>query len=89
MSASSADKQRFSAIVRSKFEETVLACVHKGHKMALGRPSLNLILAGELMRLGAAFAIRMGASEDGVANMARGCYNEAQSLARTLPVDFL
>jgi hypothetical protein len=51
--------------------------------MALGRPSLNLIVAGELIRLGSAFAISLGADEDGVANLARGCYNEAQALVRT------
>ncbi len=32
--------------------------------MALGWPSLNLIVAGELIRLSSAFAIRLGASGD-------------------------
>ena len=85
MSASPADKQEFREIAKSKFEEAAHACVHKGHEMALGGPSLNLILAGELIKLGAAFAIRLGANEDGVANLARGCFNEARALARTLP----
>lgn len=87
MSASATDKQKFREIARSQFEETAQVCVHKGHEMALGRPSLNLILAGELIRLGSAFAIKLGANEDGVANLARGCYLEAQALARTPPAD--
>jgi hypothetical protein len=85
MSASSTDKQQFREITRSQFEETLQDCVHNGHEMALGRPSLNLILAGELIRLGAAFAIKLGANEDGVANLARGCYNEALALVRARP----
>jgi hypothetical protein len=87
MSASFADRQKFRAIARSKFEEALQACVHNGHEMALGQPSLNLILAGELIRLGAAFAIKLGANEDGVASLARGCYNEAQALVRARPSD--
>jgi len=69
-------------LVRPRFEETTQACVRKGHDLSLGQPSLNLIVAGELIRLGAAFAIRLGADEDGVASLARGCYSEAQALAR-------
>jgi hypothetical protein len=89
MPASSADKQKFREIARSKFEEAAQACFHQGHEMALGRPSLNLILAGELIRLGAAFAISLGANEDGVANLARGCYNEAHALVRGAPIRFV
>jgi hypothetical protein len=85
MSASLADKQAFREIARSKFEETAQACVHEGHEMSLGQPSLNLILAGELIRLSAAFAIRLGANEDGVASLARGCYSEAQALVKANP----
>ena len=55
------------------------------HAMSLGQTSTNLILAGELIRLGAAFAIRLGADEDGVASLARGCYAEAQDLVRAAP----
>jgi hypothetical protein len=46
---------------------------------------LNLILASELIKLGSAFAIRLGANEDGVAHLARSCYNEAQALVRADP----
>lgn len=79
------DKQRFRNIARSKFEDATRACVAKALAMSLGRPSINLILAGELIRLGAAFAIRLGANEDGVASMARGCYADAQDLMRAPP----
>jgi hypothetical protein len=85
MPASSTDKQRFRSIARSKFEEAAIACVDKAHAMSLGQTSTNLILAGELIRLGAAFAIRLGANEDGVASLARGCYAEAQDLVRAAP----
>jgi hypothetical protein len=84
MSASS-DKEKFRQLVRSKVAETTEACVRKGIEMALGRASLNLIVAGELIKLGSAFAIRLGADEDGVAHLARGCYNEAVALARVPP----
>lgn len=76
------EKQTFRRLVRSRFEETTQACIRKGHDLSLGQPSLNLIVAGELFRSGAAFAIRLGADEDGVANLARGCYGEAQALVR-------
>jgi hypothetical protein len=85
MSASSIDKQNFRKLVRSNVAETTEACVRKGVEMALGRPSLNLIVAGELIRLGSAFAIKLGADEDGVARLARGCYNEARALVRMQP----
>lgn len=85
MAASSTDKQRFRKIARSKFEDVTKACVHKAHAMSLGQASMNLILAGELIRLGAAFAIRLGANEDGVASLARGCYAEAEDLVRAPP----
>jgi hypothetical protein len=85
MAASSTDRQRFREIARSKFEDATQACVAKAHAMSLGQPSINLILAGELIRLGAAFAIRLGANEDGVASLARGCYAEAQALVRSPP----
>jgi hypothetical protein len=85
MAASSTDKQHFRSVARSKFEDAALACVDKAHSMSLGQPSINLILAGELIRLGAAFAIRLGANEDGVASLARGCYNEAKDLVRAAP----
>ena len=85
MSASSTDKEKFRKLVRSKVAETTQVCVRKGVEMAIGRPSLNLIVAGELIRLGSAFAIRLGADEDGVARLARGCYNEAQALVRAQP----
>jgi hypothetical protein len=86
MPVSSTDKEKFREFARSKFEEAAQACVYKGHEMALGRPSLDLILAGELIRLGEAFAIRLGANEDAVANLARGCYNEARALVRAHPL---
>ena len=82
MSTSSPDKQKFRQVVRSKFTETTEVCVRKGVEMAIGQASLNLIVAGELIKLGSAFAIRMGADEDGVARLARGCYDEAVTLAR-------
>jgi len=85
MSAPSTDKERFRKLVRSKVTETTQDCVRKGVEMAIGRPSLNLIVAGELMRLGSAFAIRLGADEDGVASLARGCYDEARKLVRAQP----
>jgi hypothetical protein len=85
MAGSSTDKQRFRNIARSKFEDATQACVPKANAMSLGQPSINLILAGELIRLGAAFAIKLGANEDGVASMARGCYAEAQDLLRAAP----
>jgi len=85
MSASASDKQKFRELVRSKIAVTTQFCVRKGAAMALGPPSLNLIVASELIKLGSAFAIRLGADEDGVARLARGCYNEAVALARALP----
>ena len=85
MSTSLTDKQKFREIVRSGVTGATQACVRKGHEMALGRPSLNLILASELIKLGSAFAIRLGANEDGVAHLARSCYNEAQALVRADP----
>ena len=85
MSTSSPDKEKFRQFVRSKVAETTEGCVRKGIEMALGRASLNLIVAGELIKLGSAFAIRLGADEDGVARLARGCYNEATALARVPP----
>ena len=89
MSTSSPDKEKFRQLVRSKVAETTQVCVRKGVEMALGRASLNLIVAGELIKLGSAFAIRLGADEDGVARLARGCYNEAVVLARALPTGSL
>jgi|GraSoiStandDraft_46_1057282.scaffolds.fasta_scaffold923154_1 hypothetical protein len=85
MSASSIEKENFRRLVRSKVVETTQVCVREGVELALGRPSLNLIVAGELIRLGAAFAIKLGADEDGVANIARGCYQDAQALVQTRP----
>jgi hypothetical protein len=85
MSASSIDKQNFRKLVRSKIVETTQVCVRKGVEMALGQPSLNLIVAGELIKLGSAFAIKLGADEDGIANLARGCYKDAQALVQTQP----
>ena len=89
MSTSSPDKEKFRQLVRSKFTETTEICMRKGVEMALGRASLNLSVAGELMKLGSAFAIRLGADEDGVARLARGCYNEAAALARAPPTGSL
>ena len=85
MPASLTDKQKLRQLVRTQIAKTTQACVRKGQKMALGQPSLNLIVASELIRLGSAFAIKLGADEDGVARLARGCYNEAQALARAPP----
>jgi hypothetical protein len=85
MSTSSPEKEKFRQLVRSKVAETTEVCVRKGVEMALGQASLNLIVAGELIKLGSAFAIRLGADEDGVARRARGCYNEAIALARAPP----
>ena len=89
MSTSSPDKEKFRQLVRSKVAETTQVCVRKGVEMALGRASLNLIVAGELIKLGSGFAIRLGADEDGVARLARGCYNDAIALARALPTGSL
>jgi hypothetical protein len=85
MSASSMEKENFRNLVRSKVIETTRVCVREGVELALSQPSLNLIVAGELIKLGSAFAIKLGASEDGVANIARGCYKEAQTLVQTPP----
>jgi len=85
MSASSPDKQQFRQLVQSRVAAATQVCVRKGIAMALGPPSLNLIVASELIKLGSAFAIRLGADEDGVARLARGCYDEAVALARALP----
>ena len=89
MSASSPDKEQFRQLVRSKVAKTTEVCVRKGVEMALGQASLNLIVAGELIKLGSAFAIRLGADEDGVARLARGCYDEAAALARAPPAGSL
>jgi hypothetical protein len=51
MSATLTDKQKFRKLVRSKVMETAKDCVRTGVEMALGRPSLNLIVAGELIKL--------------------------------------
>jgi hypothetical protein len=85
MSEPSPEKQKFRELVRSKVAETTQICARKGIEMALGKPSLNLIVASELIKFGSAFAIRLGADEDGVARLARGCYDEATALARTFP----
>ena len=85
MSASSVHKENFRNLVRSKVIEATRVCVREGVELAVGQPSLNLIVAGELIKLGSAFAIRLGASEDGVANIARGCYKDAQTLVKTPP----
>ena len=85
MSASSSDKREFREFVQSQIAKTTQICVSKGVELGLGRPSLNLIVAGELIRLGSAFAIRLGADEDDVASLARGCYNEARALVRARP----
>jgi hypothetical protein len=66
MSASLTNTQKFQQIVRSSIAEATKASVQKGREMALGRPSLNLVVASELIKLGSAFAIRLGANEDGV-----------------------
>jgi len=84
MSASSAEKQKFRRLVRSKVAETAQACARNGAKSSLAQSSLNLIVASELIKLGSAFAIRLGADEDGIAHLARGCYNEAVALSRAL-----
>jgi len=84
MPASSPDKQKFQQFVRSKVAETTQICVRKGVEMALGEPSLNLIVAGELIKRGSAFAIQLGADEDGIARLVRGCYDDAVSLARAM-----
>jgi hypothetical protein len=42
MSASLTDKQRCRQLIRTQ------ACLRKDHEMALGRPSVNLIVASEL-----------------------------------------
>jgi hypothetical protein len=89
MSTSSPDKERFRQLVRSKFTETTEVCARKGVEMAIVQASLNLIFAGELIKLGSALAIRLGADEDGVARLARGCYNEAVVLARAPRMDSL
>lgn len=83
------DRQRFRQLVKSEVAETTQACVRKGIEMAFGPPSLNLIVASELIKLGSAFAIRLGADEDGVARLARGCYNEAVTLARAFPASLI
>ncbi len=85
MSASSIEKQNFRRLVQSKFTETTRVCVREGVELALGQPALNLIVAGELIKLGSAFAIKLGANEDGVANIARGCYKDAAALVQTPP----
>src|SRR5690242_21111397 len=72
MSASSIEKQNFRRLVQSKFTETTRVCVREGVELALSQPALNLIVAGELIKLGSAFAIKLGANEDGVASLARG-----------------
>lgn len=89
MSASSPDKEQFRELVRSKVVETTEVCVRKGVKVALGQASLNLIVAGELIKLGSAFAIRLGADEDGIVRLARGCCSEAVVQARVPPTDSL
>jgi len=83
------DKEKFRQFVRSKVAETTEVCVRKWVEMALGQPSLNPIVAGELIKLDSAFAIRLGADEDGVACLARGCYNEAVALAQAAPTSSL
>jgi len=85
MSASSPDKQKFRQLVGEKVWETTQVCARKGLQMALGHPSLHLIVASELIKLGSAYAIKLGADEDGIARLARGCYNDAVTLARALP----
>ncbi len=87
MPVSSAERQKFRRLVRSKVAETAQACARKGAGMALAPSSLNLIVASELIKLGSAFAIRLGANEDGIAHLARGCYNEAVTLSRALSTD--
>ena len=82
MTASSTDKQNFRQLVRSKIAETAHTCVCKGIELTLGQPVLHLIVASELIKLGSAYAIKLGADEDGVARLARGCYVEAVALAR-------
>src|SRR6266516_2257253 len=54
----------FPNLVRPKLRKTTQVCVRKGVETALGWLSLNLIVAGELIRLSSAFAIRLGASGD-------------------------
>jgi len=83
MSDPTADKQKFREFVTSKIAEATQICTRKGIEMALAKPSLNLIVASELIKLGSAYAIRLGADEDGVARLARGCYNDSVALART------
>lgn len=85
MTASLTDKQKLRHLVRTTIAKTTQACVRRGHEMGLGQASLNLIVASELIKLGSAFAIRLGADEEGVARLARGCYSDAQGLARALP----
>jgi len=85
MPASSLDKQKLQRFVKSKVAETTQICVRKGVKMALSEPSLNLIVAGGLIKFGAALVIRLGADEDGTARLVRGCYDDALALARALP----
>jgi len=82
MSHSSTDREKFRRLIRSRVTRATQICVRQGAKTAIGGPSLNLIVASELMKLGSAFAIKMGADEDGVARLARGCFPEAVSLAR-------
>jgi hypothetical protein len=84
MSASSAERQKFRRLVRSRVAETAQACARNRAKSALAQSSLNLIVASELIKSGSAFAIRLGADEDGIAHLARGRYDDAVALSRTL-----
>jgi hypothetical protein len=61
------DKQGFRQLVRSKVTEAVRACLGERLDMILRKPTVNLIVAGQLIKLGSAFAIRLGADEDGIA----------------------
>ena len=85
MSDFTPDRQGYRQLVRSKVTEAVRASLRERVDMTLRKPSVNLIIAGELIKLGTAFAIRLGADEDGIAHLARGCYNEARALARAHP----
>jgi len=88
MPASSLDKQKLQRFVKSKVAETTQICVRKGVKMALSEPSLNLIVAGGLIKFGAALVIRLGADEDGTARLVRGCYDDAVASA-SVPIGFV
>jgi hypothetical protein len=72
----SPDEQAFRVLIRERIGEGIKECLGE----ATGRirvEALGIIIAGQLVEIASHFAIRAGIGEEGIIQLARGCYEEA------------